>query len=108
MAGGYVSRGKCPSRPLAVVGDSIRCHLFLHRPQQYHPVHCRPELRHSHAQEDGPVVEQVEFRVQLQHHSTSSRAHLLVVRLYVEPIPNPSVGVSPLLFCPADGLAAVK
>ena len=42
-------RGKSPSRPLAVVGDSISLPRFLHRPQQYHPVHCRLAVRHSHA-----------------------------------------------------------
>ena len=60
-----------------------------------------------HAQVDGLVVEQFEFRVQLQHRPTSSWTHL-VGRLTVEPIPNSPVGVSPFLFCPTDGLAAVE
>ena len=65
VAGGSAPYGKCPSRPLAVVGDGIIRTLFLHRPQQYHPVHCRPALRHSHAIVDGPVAGQVECRMQL-------------------------------------------
>ena len=101
-------RGKSPSRPLAVVGDSISLPRFLHRPQQYHPVHCQPELRNSHVQTDGPAVEQVECRVQLQHCSTSSRTRLLVGRLTIEPVLNPSVGVSSFRFCPPDGPAAVN
>ena len=56
MAGGYAPRGECPSRPLVIVGDDISHPRFLHRPQQYHPMHYRPTLRHSHAQADGPVV----------------------------------------------------
>ena len=49
-------RRKFPSRPLAVVGDGISWPLFLHRPQQYHPVHCRSALRHLLALADGQVV----------------------------------------------------
>ena len=54
-----------------------------------------------------PVVEQVECRVQLQHRLTSSRTRLLG-RLTVELVTNSSVGVSPLLFCPPDGPAAIE
>ena len=69
-------------------------------------MHCRPALRDLHARAEGPVVEQVECRVQLQHRSTISWARQLE-RLTVELVPNSPVGVSPLLFCPPDGLAAV-
>ena len=34
VAGGSTSRGKCPNRPIAVVGDGISLPQFLHRPQQ--------------------------------------------------------------------------
>ena len=54
-----------------MVGGGIGRTLFLHRPQQYHPVHCRLAVHHLHALVDGPVVEQVEFWVHLQHCSTS-------------------------------------
>ena len=47
-------------------------------------MHCRPTFRHSHALPDGPVVEQVERRVQLQHRSTSLRTCLRDGRLNVE------------------------
>ena len=60
---------------------------------------CCLELQHSHSQAYGPVAEQVDCRVQLQHRSTSSWTRLLVGRLTVEPKPNPSIGVSPFLFC---------
>ena len=78
-----------PSPPAPVVGDGISRPLLRHLPQQYHPVQCRPALRHSHALAYGPVVEQVECRVQLQHGSTISRARRLD-RLTVELVPNPS------------------
>ena len=106
VVGGSVPRRKSHSRPLAVLGGGISRPQFLQRPQQKHPVHCWPALRHSHALADGPVVEQVECRVQLQHLLNSSHTRLLVGRLTVEPIPNPSVGVSPFLFCPPNGPAA--
>ena len=51
-------------------------------------MHCRPKFLHLHALADGPVVEQVEFQVQLQYHLTVSQARLLG-RLTVETIPNP-------------------
>ena len=70
------------------IGDGFCRPRLLHLPQQWHPVHCRPALLHLHALADGPDVEQVEFRVQLQHHSTVSRACQLG-RLIVETIPNP-------------------
>ena len=70
-------------------------------------MHCWPALRHSHACADRPVVEQVECQVQLQHRSTICRARLLE-QLTVEPVPNSPVGISPFLFCPPDGPAAVK
>ena len=53
------------------------------------------------------MVEQVECRVQLQHRSTISWARRLG-QLTVETIPKPPVGVSPFLFCPPDGPAAVE
>ena len=59
VAGGSAPHRKIPSRPLAVVGDRISFPRFFHRPQQYHPVHCRPALQHLYALADGPVVEQV-------------------------------------------------
>ena len=70
-------------------------------------MHCRPTLRHLHAQADGPVVEQVGCWVQLQHRSTISRARL-IEQLTVELAPNSPVGVSPFLFCPLVGPAAVN
>ena len=45
--------------------------------------------------------------MQLQHRSTISRARLLE-QLTVEPVPNSPVGVSPFLFRPPDGPAAVE
>ena len=59
VAGGSAPHGKSSSRPLAVVGGGIRCPRFLHRPQQYHPVHCRLALQHLHTRADGPAVDQV-------------------------------------------------
>ena len=53
------------------------------------------------------MVEQVEFQVQLQHRLTIFWASRLE-RLTVELVPNSPVGVSPLLFLPPDGLAAVN
>ena len=61
VAGGSATHGKCPSRPLSLVGDGIIRPQFLHRTQQYHPVHCWPALRNSLARVDRPLVEQVEF-----------------------------------------------
>ena len=52
------------------------------------------------------MVEQVECRVQLQQRLTISQARRLG-RLTLETIPNPPVGVSPFLFSPPDGPAAV-
>ena len=69
-AGGSLSRGNFPNRPLTIVGYGISRPLFLHRPQQYHPVHFQQMLRHSHALADGHMVGQLDCRVQLQHHST--------------------------------------
>ena len=60
LSGRSAPCGKIPSRPHVVVGDGINRPLFLHLPQQYHPMHCRPALRNSHSREDGPVMEQVE------------------------------------------------
>ena len=54
-------------------------------------MHCLPALRHLHDRADGPVVEQIKCRVQLQHLSTISRAHRLE-RLTVELVPNSPVG----------------
>ena len=71
-------------------------------------MHCRPALRNLHAQADGPVAEQVECQVQLQHCSTSLWTCLLDGRLTVEYIPNPPVGVSPFRFHPPDEPTAVK
>ena len=85
-----------------MVGDVISRPLFLHGTQQYHPVHCRPALRNSHTRADGPVVEQVECRVQLQHHLTGLRTCLLDGRLTIEPIPTPLVGVYAFLFFSPD------
>ena len=51
--------GSALKGPFALVGDGISRPRFLHRPQQYHPVHCRPALQHLYALADGPVVEQV-------------------------------------------------
>ena len=90
------------------MGCGIRRPLFLHWLQQYHPVHCRPALRHLHALTDGPVVKKFECQEQLQHHLTGLRTCLLDRRLTVEPIPNPSVGVSPFLFCPPDDPATAR
>ena len=70
-------------------------------------MHFQPALRHSHARADGPMVEQVECWVQLQHHSTISWARLLEL-LTIKPVPNSPVGVSSFLFLPPDGLAAVE
>ena len=50
-----------------MVEDGISLSWFLHRPQQYHPVDSWLELQHLHARADGPMVDQVECRVQLQH-----------------------------------------
>ena len=94
--------GEIPSRYCIVVGDGISRPLFWHLPQQYHPVHCCPTLRHSHALLDGPVVEQVDFRVQLQHRLTISWARW-IEQLTVELLPNSPAGVSPFLFCPRNG-----
>ena len=69
-------------------------------------MHCQPALRNSHTRADRPVVEQVKCRVHLQHCSTIFQACLLE-RPTVEPVPNFPVGVSPFLFCPPDGPAAV-
>ena len=69
-------------------------------------MHCLPVFWHLHARADGPVVEQVECRVQLQHRSTISRDRWLG-GLTLELVTNPPVGVSPLLFRPPDGPAAV-
>ena len=88
LASGFVPRIKFPSRPRAAVRDGISRSLFHHLPQQWHPVHCLPALRHSHACTDGPVVDQVECRVQLHHHWTISRDRWLG-RLAVELVINP-------------------
>ena len=106
LAGGSATCGKCPRSPRAIVGDGISRPLLRHLTQQYHPVHCLPAFRHSHARADGPVVEQVECRVQLQHRSTISQDRQLE-RLTVELVPISPVGVSPFLFCFPDGPAAV-
>ena len=108
MAGGSAPRRKCPISPLTIVGGGISRPWFLHRPQQYHPVHYRPAVRHSHARADGPTVKQVECQVQLQHRLTSYCTHLLVGKLNVEPVPNSPVGVSPFLFRSPNGPAAVE
>ena len=91
-----------------MVGDSISLPLFLHWPQQYHPVHCRPALQHSHALGGRPIVEQVECQVQLQHRSTGSRNRLIDGQLTVEPISTPPIGVSPFRFRHTDDPAAVR
>ena len=62
---------------------------------------------HLHAQADGPVVDQFEFHVQLQHRLTILRTCLLDRRLTVEHITNPSVRVSPFHFRPPNEPAAV-
>ena len=108
MAGRYTPCRESPHRPLDVVGDSIIRPRFLHRPQKYHPVHCRPAVRHSQAQADGNAVDQVECWVQLQHRSTSFWTRLPVGQLTVEPVLNSPVGAYPLRFRPPDGPAAVK
>ena len=51
-------------------------------------MHCLPTFLHSHASADGPMVEQVECQVQLQHCSTVSRDHRLRL-LTIETLPNP-------------------
>ena len=60
LLGGSAHHGKCPRSPCALVGDGISRPLFLHLPQQWHPVHFLPAFLHSHTLADGPVVEQVE------------------------------------------------
>ena len=65
LAYGSAPCGKCPRSPCAVVRNGICNPLFWQLPQQYHPVHCHPALRHLHARADGPVLEQVECQVQL-------------------------------------------
>ena len=75
LAGGSAPHGECSRSPRAVVvGDGISRLLFRHLPQQWHPMHCLPELRHLHARDDRPMVEQVECWLQLQHRSTISQA----------------------------------
>ena len=69
-------------------------------------MHFRTTLKHSHACADGPVMDQVKCRVQLQHCSTISWARRLE-RLTIELVPNSPVGVFPFLFRPPDGPAAV-
>ena len=108
VGGGRVrTQWEIPSKPCVVVGNGISRPLFLHLPQQLHPVHCRPALRHSHARADVPMLEQFECRVQMQHHSTNSWARLLE-QLTVELVPTSPVGVSPFLFSPPDGPSAVE
>ena len=51
-------------------------------------------------------MEQVKCKVQLQRCSTISQA-CRIEQITVELVPNSPVGVSPFLFCPPDGLAAV-
>ena len=80
-----MSAGRVPPHPPPTPCPRPR---FLHLPQKYHPVHCHPVFLHLHALADGPVVDQVECRVQLQHRSNISRARLLG-RLNVETVPNP-------------------
>ena len=70
-------------------------------------MHCHPALRHLHDRADGPNAEQIECQVQLHHRLTIARARRLD-RLTVELLPNSPVGVSPLLFRPPDGPAAVN
>ena len=53
------------------------------------------------------MVKQVECQVQLQHRSTISQA-LLLEQITVELVPKSPVEVSPFLFCPPDGPAAVE
>ena len=88
LAGGSAPRGKCLRIPRTLVRDGISRPLFRHLPQQWHPVHCLPVLWHLHISTDGPVLEQFECQVQLQHHSTVSRAHRLG-QLTVELVLNP-------------------
>ena len=71
-------------------------------------MYCRPAFQHLHSLANGPLVEQVECRVQLQHRSTVSQTRLLDGGLTVEHIPNSSVRVSSFRFCPPDEPAAVK
>ena len=61
-------------------------------------MHCRPAFWHLHTLSDGPVVEKVECRVQLKHHSTGLHTCLIDGRLTVELIPNLFVGFSPFRF----------
>ena len=72
-----------------MVGDGISRPLFLHCPQQYHPVHWRPAFWYLHTLEYGPVVEQFKCQGQLQHGSTNLRTCLTNGQLTVEPIPTP-------------------
>ena len=88
MADGSAPHGKCPRSPRVVVRYGISRPLFQHLPQQWHPMHCLSALRNSHACADGPVVEQVKYRVQLQHHSTISWACWLG-QITVELVPKP-------------------
>ena len=99
---------KIPIRTLAIVGDGIIRPRFLNQLHQYHPVNCQLVLRNSHDCTDEPALEQVKCRVQLQDLSTGLRNCLIDGRLTIEHIPNPSVGVSPFLFCPPDDPDAVR
>ena len=64
-------------------------------------------MLHLHALVDRPMVEQVKFRVQIQHRLTGLQTRLTDERLTVELIPNNPVGVSPFHFRLPDDLAAV-
>ena len=98
-AGGSALHRKCPSRPLAMVRDGISRPLYLHRCQQYRPLHCWSEFRHLHVLANGCLVDQVECQVQLQHHSTSMRTCLTDGHITIELIPTPCSSF-PLLFLP--------
>ena len=60
-------------------------------------MHCQSAFLHLQGLANGPVVEQVKCRVQLQHRSTVSQAHRLR-RLTVETIPNPPYEFLPSVF----------
>ena len=68
----------------------------------------RPVLQNLHALTDRPVLEQVKYRVQLQHRLTSLRTRLTDGRLTVETIPNPPIGVSPFRFRSPDEPAVIR
>ena len=90
------------------MGESIRQPLLLYFFQQSHQMQYRPAFQNIHTLSDIPLVDQVEYLVQLHHRLACCKDRRKDGQITVELLPPPPAEVSPFLFRPPNEPAAAE